>query len=646
MHIFVIHLVALFDLALVIAFVDLSLFVGLSRSVLIINTRLMEDDYYRAFYVNGHPGIGKSQMLIYLIHCLMKEVDKVAIIYVPIDMPVITILVDRSDGCNPIKIRCHNSSLGESWYSGHFPVIRIVDSVDPFANETMQDVFTVYAASPTQFEQHMEHEPRDIMRWKGDYPFWTEGEFYTMMQCLELTSPEFWIRPVATTTIVNLHPLVVTLLGTHGYLTDGPKPSSGEGQLSRITSPHVGMSPELADTVDMQGILNSRNNLFIRLNVIEVFGLSPRALSADLDDIFDQMNKVFGVDGFTLTGPEASLVFSTLAATHIKDEPVSEFASRLLTMLTRIQAKDFPKEIGDGKMPGPNRRYKLKHKVNEDLLRSHSRFTLYSTTPDLFPTSYCTFPVIDRRAVQSAELDAADAFANNVLYYESLYDSALDKEHRSWKGIDSFIVSQHEDSFKLLTFRNAVNSKHKPFNSLLIERLKNLMADQHTKTVRSGKKILRRKAEVDVYFIWIVRSEDVKKYIDQHTVFQDPKKRHSSAYLPFKTGVVSVSDLLLNEFSGLKGPLTKRPKVKLPWTKDSPEFRECFVMKKEMAGDQHLQMGIEMQPIIPQETTPQPHADEGEIEVKDETDTEEKLIPVCPPKRKSSKAKNKDKSLS
>ncbi|KAK2954576.1 hypothetical protein BLNAU_10427 [Blattamonas nauphoetae] len=55
---------------------DVSPFRGLINS-----ETLIDNDCCKAFYLNGQPGTGKSLMLLYLIHCLMKEVDKVVCIF-------------------------------------------------------------------------------------------------------------------------------------------------------------------------------------------------------------------------------------------------------------------------------------------------------------------------------------------------------------------------------------------------------------------------------------------------------------------------------------------------------------------------------------------------------------------------------------
>ncbi|KAK2951303.1 hypothetical protein BLNAU_13790 [Blattamonas nauphoetae] len=588
----------------------------------LVSSSLKGNDCCKAFYVNGQPGTGKSQMLLYLIYCLMTKVYKVAILYILPHMPVITILVDYLNYSNPISIRSHASSLGEDMYTRGFPVIRIVDSVDPFANKAMQDVFTVYAASPTKYEIQFREPDHEKHEWRENYPLWREGEFYTMMRCLKMTERERWIRPVDADIIVKLHPLVITLLGTHGYLED--ESDSSDDQLGFLQFTAMDGStlkrshPRLP--FEMLLYLNvhfPNDNMSVNLNVIEVFGLSPRALSADLNKTFKRMSEVFGWGGITLEGVKANLVISSLTASHLGYRPVSEFASRLLLAMNRIEAEGFLKNVRDETIPGAFRRYILEHKVNRELLRSHTRFTLYSTTPDLFPTSNCTFPVIDRCALRSSQLDDIQYFKSNVLYCDSLIGSEMEQEQKSWTGINFFIFFHDKDSIKLFTFHTAVNSNDAVLNYRLIEKVKNVLEIQHSReiTTQLPKHTSRSmnqettieigKEMVEVFFIQIVRPEDVLPYIPRNKVFRDHEKKASSGYGSYRTGVVSISDLLFNEYSGWEGPVTKRPKIEKQWTTDDVDFRKCFVMK-EQTVDPRRPQGILMQPVLRPETTPEP----------------------------------------
>ncbi|KAK2947203.1 hypothetical protein BLNAU_17837 [Blattamonas nauphoetae] len=424
----------------------------------------------------------------------------------------------------------------------------------------MTAYFTVYAASPTQYKLHTRKLPHNLSIWQDKYPFWTKWEFYAMMQCLEMTGQEHWIRAVSANTIIKLHPLVIRLLGTHGYLVDvstlpqlPPATSAsrtnarnilhGGIQLRRVSKvtkppgminltqstsrtnplntlpgglqPNLDLSipnpPErinLTQSATKQGERGSRSapesNLLVCLNVIEVFGLSPRALSANLTILFNRISEMFGSEGVKFGAEHSALIMSSLAASHLSNQPVSEFSARLLATLTRIKAEQFIVDIEDNKIPGVLRGLKLEHKVNQELLRSHARFTLHSADPDTFPSYNCTFPKIDRRACLSSQLENGP-FDSNVLYYESLYDSLTNEGQTAWTGIDSFIYFLENDSIKLFAFQITVNDDHKSIDPKLIESLKDKIMEQHAEALPN--------VEVEVFVAWVVEPGDVPKYI-------------------------------------------------------------------------------------------------------------------------------------
>ncbi|KAK2944615.1 hypothetical protein BLNAU_20474 [Blattamonas nauphoetae] len=90
--------------------------------------------------------------------------------------------------------------------------------------------------------------------------------------------------------------------------------------------------------------------------------------------------------------------------------------------------------------------------------------------------------------------------------------------------------------------------------------------------------------------MWIVKPEDVPEYLE--------KVNHR-----YKTGVISVSDLLFNECSRMTGPLVKRPKIQLPWSKSTQDFKDCFVMKRNLTVDAQYQLGMRNQHDLHLDTT-------------------------------------------
>ncbi|KAK2958727.1 hypothetical protein BLNAU_6230 [Blattamonas nauphoetae] len=575
----------------------------------LLDPTLMGDSFNRAIYVNGQPGTGKSQMLIYLINRLMQRYHQVAILYLLPKMPVITIIIDKSDQSNRFTVRSHPPSLREDWYTKDIPVIRIVDSVEPGE----QECFTVYAASPTTYTVQIKRFKPTGTKYEGNYPFWTREEFYAMLRKLGMMGREHWIRPVSANTIINLHPLVIRLLGAHGYLVDAQSLpqlpttastsetnplntfagrlqldmeseitdlSEGEEENSSSLSTSEpgslntfadGIQPDLESEIE-QGEEESKSSpsssLLVYLNVIEVFGLSPRALSADLQPVFNRISEMFGEDGIKFDTKHSNVIMSTLAASHLENKPVSEFTARLLATMTRIKAQQFILGLDDGDILGALRGMRLEHKVNQELLRSHVRFSLLSALLDQ-PSYKCMFPTIDRRAYLSSQLEATETFDCNVLYYESLYDSHIKKGSSPWTGIDSFIHFINEDSIKLFAFQITVNPDHEDIKPTLIESLQSKLKKQYALTMPD--------MVVEVYFVWIVKPGDVAKYRDRTKVFRPSKKTQSEEYLYFRTYVVSVSDLLFNECSELDGPPDELEAIEEHWTTNNDDFKDCFV---------------------------------------------------------------------
>ncbi|KAK2953190.1 hypothetical protein BLNAU_11815 [Blattamonas nauphoetae] len=442
---------------------------------------------------------------------------------------------------------------------------------------------------------------------------WGRLEFYAMLQCLRMTGREHWIRAVTANAIIKLHPLVIRMLGAHGCVVDESGDTSEE---------------EDTDGSEDEGASRSNpiTNMKICLNVIEVFGLNPRALSAFLHHTFHEMRQLFGKTGITLDEKEMSSAFIPLIASHLSNQPVSVFTSRLLALATRLQE---------------NRCSTLKHDISKELFRSHVRFTVFSATPERLRSFQCTLPLIQRCALESSQLGRLQAFESNVLYYEAPWDTLKHTERTYWKGIDYFIFFRDEDGIKLFAFQNTVNAWQKDLNFELIERLKTLLENQHANTLSearrtfpggSKKNLEAQIVKVDVFFLWIVRPDHVEPFLKQTVVFPDsPRSDHdwtsrqtkSRVCLPYNTGVVSVADLLLSIPSALDE--AQLPFAHVRWDTRSQDFRDCFVMKRDLTVD----------PDDIEEST-----SEGEADDLREMDEEKAKEDILPP-RKVSKRKGK-----
>ncbi|KAK2947207.1 hypothetical protein BLNAU_17841 [Blattamonas nauphoetae] len=568
----------------------------------------------KAFYVKGQPGMGKLQMLLYPIHCLM-QLDKVAILYVLPNLPVFTILVDKSNQSNPFTVRSHPSSLHVTWYTSDFLVIHIADTADSYPNKDERGIFTVFTASLPECNGFSKDRLRTIDLNTEEYPFWKRREFYTMMKHLGMTEQEHWIRPVPAEIIIKLHPFVISLLETHGYVVEGTPEmhDAGSGgsiepapQPSAVTSANRFDEPPLfrdSNLLNPNGvrhppeshgnsvILNasveapfagkrnrkhvpyersvrldtssSSDNLLVRLNVIEVFGLSPRALATDLSDAFRTMSEVFGRDGVTRCVSDANLVFNSLSASHLKSQPVSEFASRVQKTVTTIQTEDFLHVISSKEIFEALRGIKLDFKVNQQLFRSHMMFTVFTAIPD-FTSFYFRFPSITRCPMLLSRLCTTPTLIPNVLYYEALYDPVENERSPHWIGMDSFIFFLGLNSITMFTFLNAVDPDRNETGNELIDLLRTQLENGFALTMPGVK--------VYVFFVWIVKPGDVPEYLE--------KANH-----PYKTGVISVSDLIFNECLRMTGPLVKRPKIQLPLSKSTQGFKDCFVMMRNLMID-------------------------------------------------------------
>ncbi|KAK2960913.1 hypothetical protein BLNAU_4000 [Blattamonas nauphoetae] len=250
-------------------------------------------------FLKGQPGTGKSQMLLYLIYRLMHSLEKVAILYTPSQMSlVLTVLIDHTHPTSPINVRVHKPTFAEDTFTKDFEhVIRIVDSEDPFKDPKMDRYFTVFVASQTQFSTFRETMRTDKFRIELSYPLWRQDEFLKMLVRLGKTEHRFWHHNLSARSLCKMHPLVVKLLGTHGqYIAVDRKKRKGS----------------------------------VEMNVIDIFGLTPRMLGPYVDDMFLDLMKTLEFGTFETSEVDSLVPLRRLVFTEDTGEPVSLFASRLL----------------------------------------------------------------------------------------------------------------------------------------------------------------------------------------------------------------------------------------------------------------------------------------------------------------------------
>ncbi|KAK2953786.1 hypothetical protein BLNAU_11343 [Blattamonas nauphoetae] len=187
-------------------------------------------------------------------------------------------------------------------------------------------------------------------------------------------------------------------------------------------------------------------------------------------------------------------------------------------------------------------------------------------------------PAIGWCALESSQLGELQAFHSNVLYYDAPWDPLKHTESTHWKGIDSFISFHVDERIKLFAFQNTLNFWKKGIHCELIERLKALLENQHAiplpaldgedqaKSEKREERALMPNADVDVFFLWIVRPEHVEPFMKQTVVYPDSTRSDhdwtsgpkSAVHLPYNTGVVSIADLLLSVTSALDEPPPKK----------------------------------------------------------------------------------------
>ncbi|KAK2958774.1 hypothetical protein BLNAU_6277 [Blattamonas nauphoetae] len=510
-------------------------------------------------FINGQPGTGKSQMLVYLIYRLMHSLKKVIILYTPFQLTkVVTILIDHDNQSTPINVRVHSSSVNEKLFiRAGVPVIRIVDSEDPFKDLKMSKFFTVFAASPKIHTSLASAMGKTGPRIDLQYPHWRKDEFLTMMVRLRKTNPRFWHRPISALDFCKMHPLVVTLLGAYGQYIPNPA---------------------------------GRQQAYVRMNVIDVFGLTPRMLGDRVENAFCDLVKTLSIDSF-MTDEKASVpTISHLTFKGLSKYPISSFAARLFTMIQKLKPAAFLAFLQDPHLNAAFNGLLLEAKVNQELLISHAKFTVFATISDRFQTFTYQLPQIGHHPTTAAELLSqgpnAITIQSEVLYSETLYDVRNNQKRKPWTGIDSFIYLKEQIItgkkkktarvfHNLFTFQITISKEHKLCGNVLINAIRD-------KIVREQE---INQNDLNVFFIWIVPP----KYVESYRNLEQPPEFHYNTRAQGKpvhktpmnhyTGVISVSDLLLNEYSDPKGIKDVDILQNRPMTQFEPEsdaFIECF----------------------------------------------------------------------
>ncbi|KAK2956730.1 hypothetical protein BLNAU_8364 [Blattamonas nauphoetae] len=145
-----------------------------------------------------------------------------------------------------------------------------------------------------------------------------------------------------------IHPLANTLLGAHGQCI----PKNGE---------------EAA---------------YVKMNVIDVFGLTPRMLGGRVSGAFLDLIHALAINSL-LTDDEYTLpTISHLTFNGLSKNPFSSFAARLFTELETLKSAHFLELVHNRELEERLREQMFKSKVNDELLVSHAKLTVYSAMPN------------------------------------------------------------------------------------------------------------------------------------------------------------------------------------------------------------------------------------------------------------------------
>ncbi|KAK2949541.1 hypothetical protein BLNAU_15523 [Blattamonas nauphoetae] len=170
--------------------------------------------------------------------------------------------------------------------------------------------------------------------------------------------------------------------------------------------------------------------------------------------------------------------------------------------------------------------------------------------PNRFRSFMFQLPVIAHQTKTEDELLSLELAAiriiPDVLYSGPTNEAGTQPNITPWTGLDSFVYLQeqtpnvNEDAqtvHTLYTFKSTLSKTENACNTVLIDAIRDKIASQQ--------KVERE--DIVVFFVWIVLAEHVGS-------FRNVMQRDAlSTHLPFNTGVVSVSDLLVAESSDCRG---------------------------------------------------------------------------------------------
>ncbi|KAK2956184.1 hypothetical protein BLNAU_8748 [Blattamonas nauphoetae] len=502
------------------------------------------------YYVEGHPGTGKTEMQLYFLYRLIHTFARLIIVYDFKDIPTLFIKVDKTQEPE-IVVEQLKSDRSQFQDVDYFPVIGLFDSVKP---ETR--AFFTYVGSPHIMEKHLPENWNGNMELRLPYPLWKKKEFWHMLQLVYPRDPTPWLRsfPVVEINILNYDmkrillclpefdaeesPLdIVQSMNPHqenGFITlrevFGLKhPITGTSKINLTTSPPALIFPRQPPMTQKQ--LNSlsveerldlssfrpnwdpameeklQKGKEIILNVIDLFGLTPRALTMKPLGLMHKLGDAIKQNTRDDLGMFAAR--SYVVATASRHFPISLY-SNLLFLDNQLSRLGMPlareaRSQSNFSVQG----YEFEEQVIYSMIDKIRYVTVHTSTAGKFKGKKLLWSFkLGLRRLSERDAQNLSTFEQNTLYAQSIAPSSQIVPNTPFTGIDAFFWQPHKEVDLFCAVQITLSSKHSTpnmtfFNGVL----------ENFKTFARG-----RKKPVVSWFLWIVPNVFLETYLGRTDV--------------------------------------------------------------------------------------------------------------------------------
>ncbi|KAK2947451.1 hypothetical protein BLNAU_17601 [Blattamonas nauphoetae] len=493
--------------------------------------------FHTNYYVEGHPGTGKTEMQFYFLYRLIHSFARLIIVFDCIGLPPLFIKVDKTES-KELVVEELKRDRSQFQNVDYFPVIGLFDSVKP---ETK--AFFTYVGSPPFIKKH---EPRhwnvNVVRFLLS-PMWTKKEFWSMLRLVYPPGTTPWIRKFPKASI-DLHSLSMrrVLLSLPSFdAADSPlnfrtlvgalafrRSRAQERLRARTVETQLGWNPlHLAGTPLAEKELRQTKELAI--NVIDLFGLIPRALNMDAHSLLDCLRAA------VLPNPQndinLSLAQSCLVATASDRFPISLF-SNLLFLDDQLDELDIPQQPGAWLIDTlSDRGFQFVEQVLYSMTRQRRVVTIHTLKNKIFNGHRLVWPLdLGLRQVTWFEATGMRVFEPNKLYVQSSLQSSGTPVDSPLIALDGFFWQPHDDA-NLFCAVQITNSPDVGTPDLAF--FQTVYTHFKTNMTRHSQK------PVDCWFLWIVPHDYLEAYLHRRDV--------DGIQL---VGVVSANELILQQITG------------------------------------------------------------------------------------------------